>query len=730
MADSPPWEIPPWEEAAKRGAANASMLEDVAKSAGIGVVQGALGIPGLPGTVADFGDALALGAYRQTLGRVVNRVRNGTWDAPPAEYYQKAEADASAAARAKGFPVFRPTEFLPSGADLQRGVEQVTGPFYQPKTTPGQYAKTIGEFTPGAFLSPGSIMERAFGYVAAPAVASEFAGQQLAGTAYEPFARLAAGLGAGVLAGAALRPGGVARGAADVPQLPVAAEADQMRVPLTRGQRTGALPELRAEDQAFRGQLGQGAQEVAGAFVPRQREALDAARGTIQTTIAGGRPVVPDTMGAAQVVGEAVRRGEQQFGQYVDDQYKLASEMGGAFSPQAFQGIGKRIKQDIQADPNAIPVDRVTTPLAAKALDDIDATISKLKPVDITDPRKKMVPVTLDEMDASRKRLNAYYRAAAPGSPDEAALGNVIRTFDKHIDDAVTRGLFIGDDAALMQLKAARDTAREYFARFTKQGPGDDVGNFIQNLVNVKRDLQPTEIANALYGAARLGQTGLAVRAADRIKTIVGENSDAWAALRQGAWIRAAGDETMGALRRAQSINDFTTGPGRQLAQRLFSPQEIDQMNAYGRVLRATAKQDGATNWSGTAGALGPSIARMGVNSTATTVGSAVGSLLGMPTAGALTGLAIGEGVNAVGRAMNTRRAEHMFAGRPAPGILDKAGDAFVGAFPGTGGAMPQVPSAPQFSLPAIGPVQMPGGIPYFGPVVRPGSTDEPRRNP
>lgn len=67
----------------------------------------------------------------------------------------------------------------------------------QARTTPEQYARTIGQFAP-AVISPGSAARRAAAVIV-PAVASETAGQLTEGSAYEPWARLAAGVAGGVV---------------------------------------------------------------------------------------------------------------------------------------------------------------------------------------------------------------------------------------------------------------------------------------------------------------------------------------------------------------------------------------------------------------------------------------------------------------------------------------------------------------------------------------------------
>ncbi len=164
-----------------------SLLADIAKSAGAGLVKGALGIPGA------IGDVRAL----------VNLGLDKLIGAPPRVERSPLGVDLSP----------------PTTATLQRGLEVITGPLYEPQTTAGKFAGTAAEFVPGAALLPGAAAARAanalrFGVV--PGVASEAAGQVTEGTAAEPWARA----GAGILGGIA---GGVRRARPQAP--PPSAEA-------------------------------------------------------------------------------------------------------------------------------------------------------------------------------------------------------------------------------------------------------------------------------------------------------------------------------------------------------------------------------------------------------------------------------------------------------------------------------------------------------------------------
>jgi hypothetical protein len=89
----------------------------------------------------------------------------------------------------------------PTTEQVREQTTQVIGENYQPQTTAGQYAKTVGEFAPAAVAGPGGVARKA-AMTVVPAVASEAAGQSTEGTDAEPYARAAAAiLGGAVTAG-------------------------------------------------------------------------------------------------------------------------------------------------------------------------------------------------------------------------------------------------------------------------------------------------------------------------------------------------------------------------------------------------------------------------------------------------------------------------------------------------------------------------------------------------
>jgi len=182
--------------------------EDIVKGAAGGLGRGAAALAGAAGDLSEYG-ARGLDWATRGVGGLIGA------DIKP----RQAQAPSYGSAAA------------------QRTLEGITGPLYQPKTLPGQFASTIGEFAPAALAGGGGAAARAFNTVV-PAVASESAGQITKGTAAEPWARGVAGIAAGPVAGKLVTPAGpqtaARRAAVD------ALEAEG--IPLSAGQRTGSRP--------------------------------------------------------------------------------------------------------------------------------------------------------------------------------------------------------------------------------------------------------------------------------------------------------------------------------------------------------------------------------------------------------------------------------------------------------------------------------------------------------
>lgn len=217
--------------------------EDMLKGAAGGLGRGTSGLVGLPGTVG--------GLVRSGLSKA--GVSDDTLD--------------TGAGLIRKLPGPARMFTGPDGGDVQKAMENYTGPLYQPKTVPGQYASTAAEFAPAALIPGGGGLAARAVNTLIPAVASETAGQMTKGTAAEPWARAAGGVLGGLTGAKAITPM-----APPTPQrAAMVATLDQSGIPLLAGQRTGskalqALEAAASDMPAASGRAGELQAQQANAF--------------------------------------------------------------------------------------------------------------------------------------------------------------------------------------------------------------------------------------------------------------------------------------------------------------------------------------------------------------------------------------------------------------------------------------------------------------------------------
>lgn len=437
-------------------------------------------------------------------------------------------------------------------------------------------------------------------------------------------------------------------------------------VPLSSGQATGDVTAQMMENTALRGGEGQAPQRVAEQFFRgEQVPAVEQARAAIgQQFDRGGRAVVDNPQAAGEMIGERVRDLEQASRQRYQNLYDTALSQPGDIHADAFRDIGQSIKGALSARRQPVIIDDVTTPVASRAIQDVDRTISELRIQNRASPHGQpdpdsIVGINLQGVDQVRKRLTAMASATERGSADQRAMRSVISEFDSHVEDAISNGLFTGrSDQALDALRQARAAYREHQQAFRSQGAGDDVGRTMERIVgrNGGEGATPTEISNWLYGSAKVGGTGLSVRLADHMRGLLGQNSAEWAAVRQGLWSRLTestqGVTDFGPAKIANRIGEFLNGSGSPLAQAMFSPQERQLMTNFMNLQRQLEPRPGAVNYSNT----GPVLRMLAVNAM-----RGVMAAIGASVAGPVGTLAF-----VAGRPAAERLAERSAAGRIA----------------------------------------------------------------
>jgi hypothetical protein len=629
-----------------------SVGADVAKSAGIGLVKGTIGLAGMPGDARDL------------VGRGV------LWAGDKLGLPHPSDDAIAASSR---------SNITPTSADIRAPIEARTGQFYDPQTTPGQYMQTAAEFAPAALTGPGGVARKLITQAAIPGVASEAAGQATEGTAAEPYARIAAAIAAGVggaKVGDMATNAKLARSAPAAPQVGNVARVGNVDVPLTPGQVTGDVTSQRYVESARKGTLGEAAKQRVLDFDAQQASAVDRARDNVHAGLGGGSTLAETPYEAADVVQRGVQSQAAAIKAQSQKLYDEFGQMQGTVGADAFRDIGQGIKGDLAAARNPYIVSDRTTPAAAQMLDHLDANLGRLKIQNKADPLGAPNPdeisgVSLRGLDQSRRELLSIARGAERGSEDARASQAVIRAFDQRLQNAVDSHLYTGDANAFETLKGARKLWATYSQTFKSQGPGDMAGKIVEKMIG--RYDQPAslnDISNWLYGANGMGGSSTAVAVYKKLGGIFGQTSPELQALRQGLFSRltetAENKIGMGPQKVSQRIFEFLNGQGRQLAETAFTSQERALIDQYGQLMKRMTPVPGSVNYSNSGHQMA-SMMKWTMNALATVGGLHVG---GVP------GAAAGFVANRVGNSLIDRTharevARHLYqpANQPAAAV-------------------------------------------------------------
>lgn len=291
-------------------------------------------------------------------------------------------------------------------------------------------------------------------------------------------------------------------------------------------------------------------------------------------------------------------------------------------------------------------------------------------PVRIADRLEQVLGADSDAWSALRQAIwqKASQVRGAAGAIDPAKSANSVTEFT---NSSLARRMFTDQERAAMRSHAqgirdldrnieqlpATQTAERVRQAYQDTFGGTELGGAPRAAFQrmVEGVATPEEIANGVFKVIGAGNPGHVARTLQAIERIVGPDSDAMGAIRQGVWQKltqsAAGKDQPGAQKAMQAINEFLHGSGRTIAEQLYSPQELALMDRYQKALKLTIIPKYARTNSDTAPAMLAAVRKY-----AGMIGSALGLAAehGSP-GGGLSGYAVGK-------------------------LLDKAGEKFLAA--------------------------------------------------
>jgi hypothetical protein len=343
----------------------------------------------------------------------------------------------------------------------------------------------------------------------------------------------------------------------------------------TQAAANAALRSDEAATAAWQRDVDAAHRDVAG----RERTSLEAVREAVGD-------MSPQDMGAALI--DRLRAEERTARGTKDALYERAGRSDASIRVDAVESARPTVVGALERD--GVVVDPQLTPAANRMLDELQ----RLSQLNIPNqaqiarpgaPGDRRIGVSVQGIEQARKRLVSL-RQAANNDADRRAARLVMEQFDQWQSNAFENALLSGDDAALRVFREARAANTSWRNRFFNDD--DDAGRIVTRIVT--GEVTPQEVANYIIGAGKVGAKGVSSRLLTSIAEATGGDTEAMQAIRGGIWSKLSqtieGAEPKQGSKVAADIVEFLYNSGRDVAQRLFTPEQQRLMRAYADTLR------------------------------------------------------------------------------------------------------------------------------------------------
>ena len=360
---------------------------------------------------------------------------------------------------------------------------------------------------------------------------------------------------------------------------------DGFGISLTKGQRDLDQAQLSKEDSLRSGIQGEGAQKTMLDFEDMQRQQINTAKEGVEQSL-GGEAVT------TQQAGALAREGIVTAEQAAEDAVSAAYENVGD-AALTTEGVNKLLNATRKA---VIGVDKDRN---------LKSTASFLKQInrsqrvmaDLSKAGVKPKAQHIKELDNLRKRI-ATGIESAENNADRSQMIKMKNAFDDYLDEAITKSLFEGDQSVLESLKGARALFSDYAKKFresparTKGGRSipDREGKFIERVIS--SDPTDEQIVGAVFGASNFSN-GSGAMMAKRFKSILGEDSQGWLAIRQAALRRLIKTNKVNGedvISGQQSLKAFDEAieKNKSLMSQLFTTKELGLIRQFSSAVKKT----------------------------------------------------------------------------------------------------------------------------------------------
>jgi hypothetical protein len=375
------------------------------------------------------------------------------------------------------------------------------------------------------------------------------------------------------------------------------AETMDPQVPLTRGMVSKNVPDVQLEDAMKR-----------NAYGPRANQVIKDREASIDKALRGN---VDRISGEINPYGQVERnQSGQMVQQKLDNQYQgLKQTVGDAYD------AARNMPGSTQTLPNDVA--SVLADEIKRGLDEFGPFTEKADQLFAGFWKKAQRPdgISIQEIFNFRRQASQIANSASDKT-EAAALRGMVRQVDELTDDFVAQGLMGGDEVAITAWKKAIKLRRAQGKIFESKRADDLVSRLVEKKEGTFK-VQPEAASNFIFGASDTGLYNKPQLAAGlrKIKALVGEDGEQWAALKQEAFLRIMRRATEGSkFSGAKLKTDLNKiiGKNAEVWNELFDNKERAAINRFAKVSEdATVFDEDALNRSGTSAGLISAIRNM-----------------------------------------------------------------------------------------------------------------------
>lgn len=367
--------------------------------------------------------------------------------------------------------------------------------------------------------------------------------------------------------------------------------AQDMGIPLTRGQAMDDLPQQAFEQRMLRSGENPAANATMRTFVEEQTGAVDRV----------GRSIAGDNFDGPYDAAAAARDGIEQVANQrradIDDAYDVARSFDAKLDADAAVRMPEMVKATLPEEvrflmdaPSA--ADRSLYPASMRAIDHLRTVANEIG--ESASENGRVAALDFRRIELARRQINSAIDAAGANAADKRIAIQVKRGLDDYLDRAVMDGLFSGDEGFLQ----AYQRARSLRAQFAKDFEANKVFEKL-----VKENPDPTQTMNFLLGAGRSVSGQRTSKVVPQLKEALGEDSEAWAAIKEAAAKRLVGVDTkgFGPEKLDTVLTQAIDGKDAAIFKELLTEEEMMQLKRFRAVVRRIKPIEGSVNRSNTA---------------------------------------------------------------------------------------------------------------------------------